>query len=97
MVQTMAPSDLHELAVSVAHEDFEARFDEQRRLDLFRAFLDERSREMFERRALDQGWRQIAADLGYANAHSAEVQFRKKADRAVARIRARFGSMWDLR
>jgi hypothetical protein len=65
--------------------------DEKRRLDLFCASLDPKGLEMFERRALKQGWRQIAVELGYASAHSAEVQFRKKADRAAARIRAKHG------
>jgi DNA-directed RNA polymerase specialized sigma24 family protein len=77
LIKFVDPSDLHELAVSVTHESAEDRFDEKRRLDLFCASLDPKGLEMFERRALKQGWRQIAVELGYASAHSAEVQFRK--------------------
>lgn len=85
------PFDLHALAISVAPVSEEERLDEKRRLELFLASLDERSLEMFHRRALDQDWEQIAADMGYSSAHSAEVQFGKKMKWAAAKIRARFG------
>ena len=86
---------LQRLAVSLARDSAEERLDEERRLALFRASLDLKGLEMFERRALKQEWRQIAVEMNYASAHSAEVQFKKKTDRAKARIKAKHGAESD--
>lgn len=94
-IKLFDPVGLQKLAASVAHQSAEERIDEKRRLDLFRASLDAKGLEMFERRVLKQDWRQIAAELGYANAHSAEVQFKKKTDRARARIMAKHDAGFD--
>lgn len=83
---------LQKLAVSVARESAEEALDAERRLALFRASLDPKGLEMFDRRALEEGWRKIAAEMNYASAHSAEVQFKKSTDRAKARIKAKHGA-----
>ena len=88
-IKQLDQAGLQRLAVSVAQESAEERFDEKRRLSLFCASLDPKGLEMFERRALKQEWRQIAAAMNYASAHSAEVQFKKSTDRAKARIKAK--------
>ena len=46
---------------------------------------------MYDFRVLGFDWRSIARYMGYADAHSAEVQFRKKIDKAVERFRSRHG------
>jgi hypothetical protein len=43
---------------------------------------------MYDLRVLGFDWRSIARLAGYADAHSAEVQFRKKIDKALDRFRA---------
>jgi MinD-like ATPase involved in chromosome partitioning or flagellar assembly len=57
-------------------------------IDLLRASLDPKGREMLGHRILEYDWSFIAGVMGYANAHSAEVQFRKKIDKALERIHA---------
>jgi hypothetical protein len=94
-IKLLDQAGLLRLAVSVARESAEERLDEERRLALFRASLDLKGLEMFERRALKQEWRQIAVEMNYASAHSAEVQFKKKTDRAKARIKAKHGAESD--
>lgn len=56
-------------------------------MELLRASLDARGREILEYRVLDYDWAFIASVIGYANGHSAEVQFQKKLDKALERIR----------
>ena len=43
---------------------------------------------MYDLRVLEYDWRSIAKLTGYADAHSAEVQFGKKIDKALDRFRA---------
>ena len=48
---------------------------------------DVKGREILEFRVLDYDWAFIATVMGYANSHSAAVQFRKKLDKALERVR----------
>ncbi len=57
-------------------------------MDVFRGCMDEQGRTMFDLRVLRCDWGYIAKITGYADAHSAEVQFRKKMDKALDRFRA---------
>jgi hypothetical protein len=50
--------------------------------------MDEQGRMMYDLRILDHDWRSIATLMGYRDAHSAEVQFGKKIDKALDRFRA---------
>jgi hypothetical protein len=43
---------------------------------------------MYDLRVLEYDWRSIAKLTGYEDAHSAEVQFGKKIDKALDRFRA---------
>lgn len=61
--------------------------DDTRRIELFRACMDEQGRTMFDLRVLNYKWRTIARLTGYADAHSARVVFRRKMDRALERFR----------
>jgi hypothetical protein len=80
-------ADLERIAGPVSYDlDFE--LDEAKRIEVFRACLDEQGRTMYDLRVLDYDWRSIARLAGYADAHSAEVQFRKKIDKALDRFRA---------
>jgi hypothetical protein len=81
---------LERLAGAIAY-DWDRQLDDERWMDLLRASLDEKGREMLAYRVLEYEWSLIAAALGYANAHSAEVQFRKKIDKALERIQAHHG------
>jgi DNA-directed RNA polymerase specialized sigma24 family protein len=69
-------------------EDLEKRIDDARRLDRVYAFMDVRTRRICDLRRLDYDWRGIARSLGYANGHSAEVQFRKGVQTALKRMTA---------
>lgn len=82
--------DLQRLATESV-EDREQRFDDHRLMMLLRASLDSKGREMLEYRLLEFDWTSIASAVGYSNAHSAEVQFRKKLDQALARMQAHHG------
>lgn len=75
-------------AVSV---DWDRTLDDERWMALLKASLDSNGRLMLEYRVLEYDWRFIAKSMGYANEHSAEVQFRKKIDRALERIQAHHG------
>ena len=68
--------------------DFDRQLDDAKRIEVIRACMDEHGRMMYDLRVLDYDWRLIAALMGYADAHSAEVQFRKKLDKALDRFRA---------
>jgi hypothetical protein len=50
--------------------------------------MDEDGRTMYDLRTLDSAWRWIAELMGYADAHSAEVQFDRKMNKALERCRA---------
>lgn len=79
------PTDLEKLAGAVAY-DWDRQLDDEKWMDLLRASLDARGRQMLEYRVLEYDWRFIAGVMGYSNDHSAEVQFRKKIDKALKRI-----------
>ena len=68
--------------------DIVRQLDDAKRLEVFRACMDYHGRIMYDLRVLDFDWRSIARLAGYADAHSAEVQFRKKLDKALERFRA---------
>lgn len=46
-------------------------------MEQLKAFMDNKTRRMFELRCLDYDWERIAAVLCYKSGHSAEVQFQK--------------------
>jgi DNA-directed RNA polymerase specialized sigma24 family protein len=81
------PSDLERLAGTAAI-DLDRQLDDAKRIELLRACLDEQGRAMYDLRRLDYDWRTIARLAGYLDAHTAEVQFRKKLNRALDRFRA---------
>ena len=83
-------ADLERLAAA-SETDREQQFDDHRLMMLLRASLDAKGREMLEYRLLEFDWTAIATAVGYSNAHSAEVQFRKKLDQALARMQAHHG------
>ena len=57
-------------------------------LEVLRACMDQACRNMYDLRVLEYDWRFIAKSMGYKDAHTAEVQFRKKLNRAFDRFRA---------
>ncbi|PWU07402.1 MAG: hypothetical protein C5B51_10100 [Terriglobia bacterium] len=79
--------DLDRLAGPV-YLDLDRKLDDAKRIDVFRGCMDDQGRTMFDLRVLGFDWGYIAKLIGYADAHSAEVQFRKKIDRALERFRA---------
>jgi hypothetical protein len=83
-------ADLERLA-NATQDDRERQLDDHKLMMLLRASLDEKGRQMLEYRLLEFDWTVIAATVGYSNAHSAEVQFRKKLDHALARMEAHHG------
>jgi hypothetical protein len=84
-------AELERLAGTVSN-DLDRELDEAKQIDAFRACLDEHGRTMYDLRVLNHDWRYIARLTGYSDAHSAEVQFRKKIDRALDRFRAHYNS-----
>ncbi len=83
-------TDLERLASS-SHDDREQQLDDHKLMMLLRASLDEKGRRMLEYRILEYDWSAIASAVGYSSAHSAEVQFRKKLDQALARMELHHG------
>jgi DNA-directed RNA polymerase specialized sigma24 family protein len=79
--------DLNLLAGTVVF-DLDRQLDDAKRIELFRACMDEHGRMMYDLRVLEYDWRSIAKLTGYEDAHSAEVQFGKKTDKALDRFRA---------
>jgi hypothetical protein len=71
--------------------NIDATLDDAKRVDALRGCMDRHGRAMFDLRVLGFGWGSIAKLMGYGDAHSAEVQFRKKIDKALARFRAYHG------
>jgi hypothetical protein len=67
--------------------DLDRTLDEAKRVEMLRACMDQACRMMYDLRALEYDWRSIAETMGYADAHTAEVQFRKKLNRALDRLR----------
>jgi len=80
-------ADLERLA-GAAPTDLDRQLDDAKRIEVFRACMDDHGRMMYDLRVLDYDWRSVAKLMGYADAHSAEVQFRKKIDKALDRFRA---------
>jgi DNA-directed RNA polymerase specialized sigma24 family protein len=80
-------ADLERLA-GAASIDLDRQLDEASRIEVFRACMDERGRVMYDLRVLDYDWRSIARLTGYGDAHSAEVQFGKKIDKALGRLQS---------
>jgi len=83
----MDNTDLERIAAPV-FMDLDGQLDDSKRTQRLRACFDELGRTMFDLRVLDHDWRSIARLTGYVDAHSAEVQFRKKLDKALGRFRA---------
>jgi hypothetical protein len=83
-------ADLERLASST-HHDRERQLDDHKLMMLLRASLDSKGRQMLEYRLLEFDWSRIASAVGYGSAHSAEVQFRKKLDQALARMEIHHG------
>lgn len=84
-------ADLERL-VGAVPIDLDRQLDDAKRIEVLRACMDEHGRMMYDLRVLDYDWRSIAKLMGYSDAHSAEVQFRKKIDRALDRFRACYKS-----
>lgn len=72
--------------------NIEQKLDEKKQTELIRACMDEVCLKMFDLRVLGRGWRSIAKEMGYSNAHTAEVQFAKRLDQALRRMRLHHGS-----
>ena len=87
IVTYVDPTDLDRLAGAITY-DWDRQLDDEKWIDLLRASLDPKGREMLGHRILEYDWSFIAGVMGYATAHSAEVQFRKKIDKALERIHA---------
>lgn len=80
-------TDLERLTSPVS-TDLDRQIDDAKQLEFFRACMDDVGRTMYDLRITNHSWRRIAKLTGYADAHSAEVQFRKKVDKALDRFRA---------
>ncbi len=80
------PQELERLAGPV-YLDLDRQLDDAKRVDVLRACMDEHGCRMFDLRVMGFDWGYIARLMGYADAHSAEVQFRKKIDKAMNRFR----------
>ena len=80
-------ADLDRLAGPV-YLDLDSKLDNAKRIEILRACMDEHGRTMYDLRVLGLDWGYIGKLMGYADAHSAEVQFRKKIDKALDRFRA---------
>lgn len=78
-------ADLERLA-GAASIDLDRQLDDAKRIRVFRACLDEHGRVMYDLRVVGYNWRSVARLTGYADAHSAEVQFHKKIHRALERF-----------
>ncbi len=86
-IEYMDITDLDRLARPTS-TDIVGQLDDAKRIEAFRACMDCRGRAMYDLRVLDFDWKSIARLTGYADSHSAEVQFRKKIDKALERFRA---------
>jgi hypothetical protein len=80
-------TDLERLTSPVS-TDLDRQLDDAKQLEFFRACMDDVGRTMYDLRVTNHSWRRIAKLTGYADAHSAEVQFGKKFDKAMDRFRA---------
>ena len=86
-IEYVESADLERLAGPVS-TDLDRQLDDAKRIEVFRACLDEQGRTIYDLRVLDFDWRSIATLMRYADAHCAEVQFRKKINKALDRFRA---------
>jgi DNA-directed RNA polymerase specialized sigma24 family protein len=81
----MDSEDIERLA-GASFTDVERQLDNAKRIEALRACMDERGQAMCDLRVLDFDWGRIAELTGYRDAHTAEVQFRKKVDKALKRF-----------
>jgi DNA-directed RNA polymerase specialized sigma24 family protein len=86
-IRYMDGTDLARLAGAIHTTNFERRLDETKRIEVFRACMDEQGRTLYDLRVVGYEWRMIAILTGYSDAHTAEVQFGKKMARALERFR----------
>jgi hypothetical protein len=86
-------AELERLA-GAASINLERQLDNATRIEAFRACMDEQGRTMYDLRVLGFNWRRIARLAGYSDGHSAEVQFRRKMDRALERFWTSNDSRW---
>jgi hypothetical protein len=86
-------ADLERLA-GAASTNLERQLDDAKRIEALRACMDEQGRTMYDLRVLGFNWRRIARLVGYSDGHSAEVQFRRKMDRALERFWASHDPRW---
>ncbi len=84
---TYVDSQVLERLAGGVQPDLSQALDDEKQLTLFYACLDEKGRSMFDFRCLDYSWKEIAIALDYADAHTAEVQFGKKINAALRRMR----------
>jgi len=89
-------AELERLA-GAASINLERQLDNATRIEGFRACMDEQGRTMYDLRVLGFNWRRIARLAGYSDGHSAEVQFRRKMDRALERFCTSNDSRWKTR
>jgi len=82
---------LEQLAGPVS-TDIESNLDEKRQIEVLRACMDQVCQKMFDLRVLGHSWRSIAKQMGYASAHTAEVQFDKRLNQALRRMKIHHGS-----
>lgn len=81
-----------ERLTSPVSTNLDRQLDDAKQLEFFRACMDDVGRTMYDLRVTNHSWRRIAKLTGYADAHSAEVQFRKKFDKALDRFQAYYKS-----
>jgi len=86
-IEYVDEEELERLAGAVP-TNLEQQLDDAKRLEIVRACMDEQGRTMYDLRVLDFNWGLIATLSGYRDAHTAEVQFRKKLDKALKRFNA---------
>ena len=81
-------NEIVERLASPVSSNLDRQLDDAKQLEFFRACMDDVGRTIYDLRVTNHSWRRIAKLTGYADAHSAEVQFRKKFNKALDRFRA---------
>jgi DNA-directed RNA polymerase specialized sigma24 family protein len=94
-IEYLDRTQIEQLAGGVS-TDLVQQLDQAKRIELFRACMDECGRTMYDLRVLDYDWRSIAKITGYADDHTALVQFRRKMLKALERVRAHLDSRLNL-
>ena len=90
-IEYLDRTQIEQLAGGVS-PDMVQQLDQARKIELFRACMDECGRTMYDLRVLDYDWRSIARLTGYADAHTVMVQFHRKMDKALERFKAHLDS-----